>query len=59
MISIYLIDDECPCTVLRLNARLSLSTATPSIGGSAPTLETLKLTIIPNLNPQLRGGTGK
>ena len=35
----------------RLDAKLSLSTATPSIGGSAPTLETCKLTLIPNVHP--------
>ena len=35
----------------RLDAKLSLSTATPSIGGSAPTLETCKLTLIPNAHP--------
>ncbi len=43
----------------RFNAHLSLSTATPSIGGSVPSLETLRLSIIPNINPVPRGGTGK
>ena len=37
-----------PC---RNDAKLSLSTATPSIGGSAPKLETAKLTLIPNAFP--------
>lgn len=34
-----------------LEARLSLSTARPSIGGSAPKLETAKLNLIPNAAP--------
>lgn len=42
-----------------MNARLALSTATPSIGGSAPTLETCKLTLIPNIYPKGRSGSFK
>lgn len=33
------------------DAKLSLSTATPSIGGSAPKLETARLTLVPNAFP--------
>lgn len=37
-----------------MDARLSLSTATPSIGGSAPKLETARLHLIPNAYPRGR-----
>lgn len=41
-------------SLCRLEARLSLSTARPSIGGSAPKLETAKLNLIPNAAPPTR-----
>ena len=35
-----------------MDAKLALSTATPSIGGTAPKLDTAKLMLIPNVYPQ-------
>ena len=43
--------------LVRMNCSLALSTATPSIGGSAPTLETCRLSLIPNVYPG-RGRSG-